>query len=62
MKVKTQLCQQCKNFTDYYQWLDTGKHCVIGHKPRFYKGVSPYDWNWKRKCEDFKSKEKINTN
>jgi hypothetical protein len=52
--MKTRNCDDCA----HHKW--PGDSCEKGHMPRFYKPRSPVDtsFGFKRKCGDFKGKEK----
>ena len=41
--------------SDFRWWFSCAKH----HRPRFYKPRDPItsDWGWKRRCEDYESRE-----
>lgn len=57
--MKTQNCDECKHAT-MRALPNPVLVCAMLHRPRFYAPIYTQrdTWGWKRKCEDFQSKEK----
>ena len=57
MSNKAKNCGECVHFTGLSEYHLTTQHCRKLHKPRFYDDPNPDKWGWRRKCDDFKTKE-----